>query len=153
MASSKSIEIIARGVLINQARVLMCRNKKHGYFYLPGGHVEFGERAQDALLREMLEETGLAATAGPLLLTSEQFFDDGRKVHHEINLVFHMEQLGPSAAAPETVPSMEDSIDFAWVELAQLQEADVRPEEIRAWLMSGGVLDAGEGAWLSGFSD
>ena len=155
MGSKKHTEIIARGLLINQGRVLMCRNIKHSYCYLPGGHVEFAERASDALIREIKEETGLESSTGPLLLTTEQCFDDGKRVHHEINVVFHVEHLGesktPGAKPPEIVPSIEDHIDFVWVDLAELPEADVRPNEIKAWLMSGGATQPSQGPWLSGF--
>ena len=53
-----TIEIIARGALICSRRLLLCRNRKHGHVFLPGGHVEFGEPARAALEREMREETG-----------------------------------------------------------------------------------------------
>ena len=58
------IENIARGVCVVDGRVLLCRPKKGGYTYLPGGHIEFGETSRAALVREMKEETGLDATAG-----------------------------------------------------------------------------------------
>jgi len=131
----------------------MCKNREHGYCYLPGGHIEFAERASKALSREFLEETGLSSTIGPLLLTTEQCFDDGKQIHHEVNTVFHVEQLGAkgSSDAQPTVPSLEDYIEFVWLDLAQLPEADIRPVEIKAWLASGGATDADQGPWISGF--
>jgi ADP-ribose pyrophosphatase YjhB (NUDIX family) len=39
------IEVIARGVMFHEEHVLLCQNCKHGYYYLPGGHVEPGEAA------------------------------------------------------------------------------------------------------------
>jgi len=151
MPKDHPIEVIARGVLIEHARVLMCRNIKSNYLYLPGGHVEFGERARDALSRELMEETGLESTIGPLLLTTEQRFTDSKRTHHELNAVFLVEQLGPSKTPPSKVPSIEEPIDFVWVELAELAESDVRPNEIKAWLMSGGATQSDQGPWLSGF--
>ena len=151
MGKKPHIEFIARGLLIHQGRVLFCRNLKSGYCFLPGGHVEFAETASMALIREFKEETGLESRVGPLLLTTEQCFDDGKKVHHEMNVVFHVEQLGPSKTPPESVPSIEDKIDFVWIDLAELPETDIRPDEIKAWLMSGGVTSKDAGPWLSGF--
>jgi len=151
MAKKTTTEVISRGLLIDRGRVLMCRNIELGYFYLPGGHIEFAEKASDALSREILEETGLESTIGPLLLTSEQCFHDGKRVHHELNTVFLVEHLGPSDSVPEPVPSIEEKIDFVWLELAEVGQADVRPESIKAWLMSGGTIDESHGPWLSGF--
>ncbi len=151
MSKHTEIEIIARGLLINQGRVLMCRNIKSGYCFLPGGHVEFSEQAQDALIREFQEETGLSSEVGPLILTTEQCFHDGKRIHHEINLVFHVEQLGLAKLPPESVPSMEKKIDFVWIDLGELSETDIRPNDIKAWLMSGGQTADDQGKWLSGF--
>ena len=133
----------------------MCRNIEHNYCYLPGGHIEFAEKATDALIREIKEETGLESSIGPLLLTTEQCFNDGKRIHHEINTVFHVEHIGeskvPLARPPEHIPSIEDDIDFVWIDLAQLSETDIRPTEIKAWLMSGGATTPSQGDWLSGF--
>lgn len=147
--SSPRIEIIARGLALRENHVLLCQNLEAGHLYLPGGHVEFGEAASAALAREFAEETGLDATIGHPLLISEQTFTQQGVPRHEINLVFHVEQLGEQT--PETVPSREPDIAFAWVDLAALPDLAVLPPEIKAWLVSGGVSDRQAG-WLSACS-
>ena len=153
MGSKQHTETIARGILIQGSRVLMCKNNKGEYYYLPGGHIEFGERACDALSREILEETGLECKVGALILTSEHGFNDGKRDHHEINLVFHMEHLGPTRSPiPAQLPSIESKISFEWIELASLTDADIRPIEMKAWLMSNGAHAPGTESHLVGFS-
>ncbi|MFI4898354.1 MAG: NUDIX hydrolase [Phycisphaerales bacterium JB059] len=152
---SKHTELIARGLILQGGRVLLCRNVKHGYHYLPGGHIEFGESAAAALKREIMEEAGLASRIGAPLLVFEQAFEQNGKPHHELTVVFHVEQLAdpdeadPHEAGLPEVESKEAKLAFDWVELAALPETDLRPIEMKAWLMSGG--GDGELAWLSGF--
>ena len=168
-------ECIARGLCTAHGRVLLCQNLKHSYYYLPGGHIEFAEPAAAALAREFLEETGLAATIGSPLLITEQAFTQGKKARHEINIVFHVEHLGPPADEPDhdaptaapmatttqappapadpdgppTVPSLEAGIAFEWMDLAAVPDLDIRPEEIKAWLAAGGQTDGPPVGWLS----
>lgn len=150
MPSGPHIEVIARGVLVEQGHVLVCINRKHGYGYLPGGHVEFGEPAHVALVRELKEETGLSGAVGALLAATEERFEVAGELHHEVNLVFHVEQLGDSTRPPlDPIPSVEKKIGFEWVDLAALHETDLRPQSLKAWLMGGGDDPF---VWLSGIA-
>lgn len=140
------MELIARGVLLDGERVLLCQNKKHGYLYLPGGHIEFGEPAAGAVEREFLEETGLRVHAGRLLMIDEGTFATAKRTHHEINLVFHVEHTG--SRTPK-VQSQEEHIAFMWVDLAAAPELDIRPLSAKALLASGGQPDHAPGAiWV-----
>lgn len=130
--AESSIEVIARGAWIHDGKVLLCQNVKAGYFYLPGGHVEFGEPAAVALAREFEEETGCSVSVGECVLISEGSFHTGKQLHHELNLMFHVQH------PPTEVQSKEAGIAFAWKDVAGLVELDIRPGGIKAWLVSGG---------------
>lgn len=142
-ALPREIEVIARAVLIHGSRVLLMQNRKHGYYALPGGHVEIGEPAATTCARELLEECGLPITVGPLLLVSEGSFSTRKRAHHEINLVFHAEHRpDPDSAFPtneslDQVRSLEDAISIEWVELASIVDLDVRPAAVKAFLSAG----------------
>lgn len=140
------IEVIARLVMLHRGRVLLCRNARHGYLYLPGGHVEFGEPAAIAAEREVKEELGARVRAAELVLVSEACFN-ARKGHHEINLVFRAElpQRLPRRLADPT--SLEKGIQFVWVDLAAVQDLDIRPNAVKAWLAAG--LDDSVLQWIS----
>ena len=57
------------GVIINDGKVLLLHRvkKDQEYYVFPGGHVLKNERAEDALLREIKEETGLDIAGKPLV--------------------------------------------------------------------------------------
>lgn len=131
MNDALEIELIARGVLLAGDHILLCRNIQRGYTFLPGGHVEFGESASNALARELEEEAGLVAKIGRLLLVSEHVFRQNGRLRHEVNLVFHVEHsLSPSAP----VVSREPKIAFDWVRRSDAERAGMRPASIARWV-------------------
>lgn len=129
-----TIEILARGLLFHGERVLLCRNVKHGYRYLPGGHVEPGEAAATALAREFLEESGVAVRVGELLCVTEGGFVQKGRPRHEVNLVFHVEH--GSGNPPAAFPSLEPDIAFDWVDASDIPDADLRPAALRDWVIA-----------------
>ena len=119
------IETIARGVCIVDGRLLLCKAKGGSTTYLPGGHIEFGETGRQALVREMQEETGLAAETGRFLGCLENSFLQHGKPHAEINLVYEM------TVADLKVEAKEDWIEFLWCPWAALEAAQLWPAEFR----------------------
>ncbi|MBX3405475.1 MAG: NUDIX domain-containing protein [Phycisphaeraceae bacterium] len=149
LPTGSNIEVIARAVIVHRGRVLLCQSVKHGYLYLPGGHVEFGEAAAAAAAREIEEELGVNLSMGSLAMVSEGVFNAKRR-HHEINLVFHVELSNRASPIPQGLlkpKSREKHIAFRWVDLAAAQDLDIRPTAVKAWLAGG--MD-GEGVeWIS----
>jgi 8-oxo-dGTP pyrophosphatase MutT (NUDIX family) len=93
--------------------VLLIRDAYH-HWGLPKGHLERGETADAAALREVEEETGLARLRlGPRLGTIDWFFRaDGRLIHKFCHF-FLME-----SPEGETVPQLEEGITACrWVPL------------------------------------
>jgi mutator protein MutT len=73
---------VAVGILINDGRVLACQRKKEGRYPLkwefPGGKIEAGETAQNALVRELREELGVLAVPGRALHRQEWVYEEGK---------------------------------------------------------------------------
>ena len=111
------IETIARGVAVIGGEVLLCRAKGGKTSYLPGGHIEFGETAREALVREIREELGVESETGRFLGAVENSFMQHGKPHAEINLVFELK----FADKPEA-KAKEDWIEFEWRDLAHLDD-------------------------------
>lgn len=138
MGHSGQIEVLARGVCVNDGSLLLCRSGGARNTYLPGGHVEFMEAAEVSLAREIQEELGLQARVGAFLGVIEHTFIQKGEPHCEINLIFEMTVPGLSA---HVVPvACEDHISFRWVALENLAGARLEPSVLRAllpvWLRS-----------------
>lgn len=76
--------ISSRVVATHDDRLLMVYNGKGGFWFGPGGQIELGEALDACAVREVLEETGLAATAGGVIAVDE-FFSPSYGIH-QINL-------------------------------------------------------------------
>ena len=120
------IETIARGVCVRRGKVLLCRAKGGASTYLPGGHIEFGEKGAEALAREMKEEAAVEATVGGFLTVVENSFIQHGKPHAEINLVYAM-----SVPDDADCKAVEDWIEFEWRDVSDLDSANLLPAEMK----------------------
>lgn len=90
----------ARALLIAGGEVLLIKacdpaRPERGVWWLtPGGGVEDGESLEAAVVREVLEETGLAVAAddvGPVVATRESEFDFDQRHYHQTDFFFAVE--------------------------------------------------------------
>ncbi|MBQ6914692.1 MAG: NUDIX domain-containing protein [Kiritimatiellae bacterium] len=111
------VEVIARGVCVQDGKILLCKAKGGATTYLPGGHIEFAETGRQALVREVKEELGVDAETGAFLGVVENAFNQHGKPHAEINLVYELK-------LPATTPAraQEDWIEFEWRDRAHLDD-------------------------------
>lgn len=81
------------GVLLDEGRVLLIRRAHpplQGRWSIPGGTVEWGETLDQALRREMLEETGLRVRVGPLLTAFDRVERAGGEVRWHYVIVDYL---------------------------------------------------------------
>ena len=93
------IKLKARGFFLADGRMLVTPSfdsvKEKPHFRLPGGQIEFGERSEAALAREMREE--FAADVEVLeLLDAVQHVGDGEPFGDFVTARFDIRQLAPA---------------------------------------------------------
>ena len=72
---NSAITVAVGGVAIVDDAILLIKRGTEpsiGLWSVPGGRVETGETLAEAIVREMAEETGLTAVAGPLIALVER---------------------------------------------------------------------------------
>lgn len=95
--------------------------KGETFYGLPGGGVEFGEYATDAVRREMREELGAELTDVTLLGVLENVFTYEGRPGHEIVFVFEARFADAGFYTRDEVVGDEEGTAFVarWVPLAQ----------------------------------
>ena len=66
----KNPKLTVDGIIINDDKILLIKRKNEPFkdkWALPGGYVEYGETVEDAVLREISEETNLSVGIKELL--------------------------------------------------------------------------------------
>ena len=106
--------------IVRDGRVLIARRAKGastGAFTLPGGVVEAGETLQEAVVREVREETGIAVE--PIALAGQREFiardEAGRVSRHFVILCFACRWV-----SGEGVPLLEELSELRWLRPAEL---------------------------------
>ena len=106
--------------IIRDGHVLVARRAKGastGLFTLPGGVVEPGETLEEAIVREVAEETGI--TIEPVALAGEREFitrdETGRVARHFVILCFACRWI-----SGEGVPLLEELSELRWLRPAEL---------------------------------
>ena len=118
-----------------QGRLLMIKRGHEpgaGLWSIPGGRIEPGETDAEALVREMLEETGLAVEVGPLIGSVRRPGLDGA--------VIDIRDYAATVAGGTLRPG-DDAADARWVEAADLDSLEITEGLIEA-LTDWGVLGA-----------
>ena len=137
---SGAIRPIALGVVRRGREILVFDaydSVKGERFHRPlGGGIEFGERAAEAVARELLEETGSEARIVRLLGVIENLFTYEGDQWHEIAFVFEAELADRSLyeldelEIVETNDGVEQKVSAVWVDPDDLA-APLYPDGLR----------------------
>lgn len=125
-----------RAVMVKDHKVLLAHVKGAVNTFLPGGHIELGEKAEEALVREIKEELGEESRTTSFLGAVENSWVQNGVRQHEINLIFEVD--APGLDANKAPVSQEDHIEFLWSDINDLDKNNLLPpsleSHIKSWL-------------------
>lgn len=117
------MKTVVAAIAVRDGTVLLARRRSgesnQGLWEFPGGTVKDGEVPQQALVRELKEELGVRAMAGPVFARNEYRYPDGA-----IMLVAVQAEL----ESFDFSPTDHDLVE--WVPLEKLLEYDLSPADI-----------------------
>ena len=116
------LNIRVGAIIMKDGKLLMVGNERANYLYSVGGRIKFGETAEEAIVREVFEETGVKMEIDRLGFVYENYFygdapSNLGKLIYEISFFFYMKV--PSDFAPISESFTEDNSKehLKWVSL------------------------------------
>lgn len=119
----QTTRIAAYALIYENKKILLCRLSKNvqdaaGQWTLPGGGIEFGEDPQDAMIREVREETGLEVTPIEVAFIDSIRITNDSGDYHGIRIVYRVNRV-----AGEIQNEIDGSTDLAkWHNLSAISE-------------------------------
>lgn len=123
---------LVRLLLVDGDFVLLAKVLKKGFYFLPGGGIEYNEPVLEASKRELAEEIGIERERVKFVQpigVYENSWDDNGSPFHEVNFVCKCAVDGFASDLP--VASAEAHLAFEWVALSALGNIDLRPQDFR----------------------
>ncbi len=105
------LNIRVGAIIMKDGKLLMVGNESADYLYSVGGRIKFGETAEEAIVREVWEETGVKMEIDRLGFIHENYFYGDSSVNfgkliYEISFFFYMKV--PNDFAPVSCSFTED---------------------------------------------
>ena len=130
----------AAAIIVEDGYVLFAGNEKDDYYYSIGGAVHMGETAEDAVKREVFEETGIHYEIDHLAVIHEYFFNDNMGALkdmdcHEIAFYFMMKSRGTRELKSDSyTQGVRESMH--WLPISELDKYKAFPTFMKEYLQS-----------------
>ena len=126
------INIRVGAIIMKGNKFLMVGNQKDEYLYSVGGRIQFGESAEEAVVREVFEETGVRLEVDRLGFVHENFFygDYGKKedkLIYEISFFFYMKTPDDFEPVCDSFTDDESKERLIWVDEKSVHSGHPNP--------------------------
>ena len=136
--SDRKFRFRAYAIIIENNHILFAKNEIDDYYYSVGGGVEIFETSEEAVIREVHEETGVYYEIDKLAIIHENFFyGKGGTVSkdtkcHELALYYLMKPRGTMELNPEN-ESISHGVkeEMVWLPINELKKHNIYPTFLR----------------------
>lgn len=111
-------QVTVRGVIFNNSKVLLVKERKNKLWTLPGGYAEINDSPAQSVIREIKEETGYDVKANKLLAVYDSVY---KQIFHRYNLFFSCEIIGGNMLTNDEIE------EIAFFELDEIKELHTFP--------------------------
>ena len=136
----KTFRYRAAAIIVEENCVLFARNEVDDYYYSVGGAVHMGETSEEAVKREVFEETGVRYEVDHLAVIHENFFigtSGLRGVNfHEVTFYYIMKPMGKRDFTSESTTMAGVKETMLWVPIDELDKCKAYPTFMKEFLRS-----------------
>ncbi len=136
----KAFRYRAAAIIVEEGCVLLARNDEDDYYYSVGGAVHMGETSEEAVKREVFEETGLNYEVDYLAVIHENFFigSSGLKGvdFHELTFYYIMKPMGKRNFTSQSTTESGAKETMHWVPIDELDKCKAYPTFMKEFLSS-----------------
>ena len=125
------ISFRAAALVIKDNKILLAKNINHPCYYVVGGGIEINESSEDAIVRELFEETGLKFEIDRLAIIQERFYEAANRKHHEI-VFFYLMRYNADLNIPDNSFTDQGTREtLHWLPINDLEQYNVVPEFLK----------------------
>lgn len=133
------LNIRVGAIIMKDGKILMVGNERSNYLYSVGGRIKFGETAEEAIVREVYEETGVKMEIDRLGFVHENYFYGDAttnlgKLIYEISFFFYMKV--PNDFTPISDSFTEDNSREFLKWISPNEDIKIYPEFFKTELMN-----------------
>lgn len=144
--TKKYDRIRASGICIHDNKILLIHRinlelekEKQEYYVIPGGGVEDGEKIEDAVIREMKEETSLDVRLGELFYELEDYDGQGKFLKYYAYICEYIS--GEIKLEENSVEAVEmkdglQSFEPIWVPLSEMKDIVLYPDSLKKEILA-----------------
>lgn len=114
------LNIRAGAIIMNDGKLLMVKSDRVDYLYTVGGRIKIGETAEEAVIREVLEETGVKVEIDRLGFVHENYFygdapSNLGKLIYEISFLFYIKLPKDFALQSDSFTEAYSKEHLVWI--------------------------------------
>lgn len=137
---NKAFRYRAAAIIVEDNCVLFAGNEVDDYFYSVGGAVHMGETAEEAVKREVLEETGVSYEVDHLAVIHENFFIGSFGLKgvecHELAFYYWMKPMGKRAFTSQSRTMSGVKETMHWIPIDELDKVNAYPLFMKEFLQT-----------------
>ena len=132
--SSGEFSLRSAALVINNDRLLVAKHDKYDCFYTLGGGIRENEASENAVVRELYEETGYQFEIERLVFIQERFFAVENINHHEI--VFFYLMKNDNIVIQNGTNTDQQNEHLYWIPISELENINLVPAFLKTGLQN-----------------